>query len=201
MGKRELDSGSLAKCHAIVSRLSSETEAATQKSGERFLSEEFQIPDLDNLPVDPPIAQIIRDRMREAQICLDAGAYLSVIFLCGSVLEAVLLGVAKSEPRKFNQSASSPKHKDDKVKQFHEWTLSDLINVALDVGLLRPDVQKFSHGLRDFRNYIHPHQQIASGFAPDQHTAGVCFQVLTAAMADVSGERQRPAVGRRPNHS
>lgn len=25
-------------------------------------------------------------------------------------------------------------------------------------GELYPDVQKFSHGLRDFRNYIHPYQ-------------------------------------------
>ena len=54
---------------------------------------------------------------------------------------------------------------------------------------LGQDVQKFSHGLRDFRNYIHPYQQMASGFKPDEHTAKVCFQVLKAALADVSGER------------
>ena len=75
------------------------------------------------------------------------------------------------------------------MKQFHEWTLSELINVAHDLGLLKPDVQKFSHGLRDFRNYIHPYQQMASGFKPDEHTAKLCFQVLKAALADVAGDR------------
>ena len=78
------------------------------------------------------------------------------------------------------------------MKQFHEWTLSEFINVAYDIGwrrILKPDVQKFSHGLRDFRNYIHPYQQMASAFKPDEHTAKVCFQVLKAALADMAGDR------------
>ena len=104
------------------------------------------------------------------------------------MLEAVLLGAAQREPQKFNQSPASPKQ-NGKVKQFHEWTLSEFINVAYDIGLLKPDVQKFSHGLRDFRNYIHPYQQMASAFKPDEHTAKVCFQVLKAALADMAGDR------------
>ena len=49
------------------------------------------------------------------------------------------------------------------------------INVAYEIGLLKLDVQKLSHGLRDFRNYIHPYQQMASGFKPDEHTAQGLF--------------------------
>ena len=120
--------------------------------------------------------------------CLSVGAFLSVIFQCGSVLEAVLLGAAQKEPEKFNRSKSSPKQ-DGKVKPFQDWSLAEFINVAHDIGLLKPDVQKFSHGLRDFRNYIHPYQQLASRFRPDEHTARVCVQVLKAALADVAGER------------
>ncbi len=45
------------------------------------------------------------------------------------------------------------------------------------------------HGLRDFRNYIHPYEQMVSGFTPDDHTAKVCFQVLKAALASLAGER------------
>jgi hypothetical protein len=55
--------------------------------------------------------------------------------------------------------------------------------------MLTLDVKKFSHGLRDFRNFIHPHEQMASGFTPDQHTAEICFQVLKAALATLAGER------------
>ena len=79
--------------------------------------------------------------------------------------------------------------RDGKVKPFADWSLSELINVAHDVGVLKADVQKLSHGLRDFRNYIHPRQQVASGFSPDEHTATVCLHVLKAALADLAGER------------
>lgn len=114
---------------------------------------------------------------------------MSVIFLCGSVLEAVLLGAAQKDPAKFNRAASSPKHDDGSVKKFQDWSLSQLIDTACEIGLLKPDIKKFGHGLRDFRNYIHPYQQMTSGFTPDQHTAKVCFHVLKAAMASVAGER------------
>ena len=41
-----------------------------------FLNEEFAIPDLDRLPVDSVVAEIIRDRLKEAQACLQADAHL-----------------------------------------------------------------------------------------------------------------------------
>ena len=113
---------------------------------------------------------------------MSVNAPLSVIFLVGSTLEGLLLGTALKYPREFNQSKSSPKYDDGKVKKFPEWTLSNLIDVACAVGLLGEDVKKFSHALRDFRNYIHPYEQMSSGFDPDKHTAKICWQVLKAAI-------------------
>jgi hypothetical protein len=54
------------------------------------------------------------------------------------------------------------------------------------LGYLREDVKKFSIGLRDFRNYIHPRQQVESGFNPDIHTAKICLQVLHATLSDLA---------------
>ena len=59
-----------------------------------------------------------------------------------------------------------------------------LFHESLD--LVGEDVKKFSHALRDFRNYIHPFQQMASQFNPDQHTAKICWQVLQAAITQLS---------------
>lgn len=189
LGVREIDTDLLSKCREIVTRLSGKTPSADSLTSEGFLNKEFEIPNLQKLPLEPAAFEIIQGRLKEAQMCLEAKAYLAVIFHCGSVLEAVLLGAALDRPEKFNRSQASPQ-KDGKVKPFQDWSLSELINVAHDVGLLKLDVQKFSHGLRDFRNFIHPYQQMASGFTPDEHTAKVCFQVLKAALADVSGERR-----------
>ncbi len=187
---RTRETALLERARAIVARLSGKPVAAQPgDTMDAFLDREFTIPNVQKLPVDPLAVPIIEARLSEAKRALHAGANLSVIFLCGSVLEAVLLGAAQKEPAKFNTSTASPKNADGSVKRFHEWSLAQLIDVSCDVGLLKLDVKKFSHGLRDFRNYIHPYEQMMSGFVPDQHTAKVCFQVLKAGLASVAGER------------
>ncbi len=50
-------------------------------------------------------------------------------------------------------------------------------------------VKKFSHSLRDFRNYIHPYEQVSSRFNPDEHTARISWQVLKAALFQLSGQK------------
>ena len=101
------------------------------------------------------------------------------------MLEGVLLGSADNMPKEFNQARCSPKDDTGRPKAFKEWTLAQLIEVAHEVGALRLDVKKFSHELRGFRNYIHPYQQYRSNFSPDQHTAGICVQVLKAAIGQL----------------
>lgn len=186
---REIDSVVLERCRSIAARLSGRKTETTTEAVESFLEKEYTIPNIRALPVEPQVASVIEARLKEARTALGAKAYLSVIFLCGSVLEGVLLGVAQNSPEQFNRSRASAKDSQGKVKPFHEWSLAQLIDVACEVHLLKLDVKKFSHGLRDFRNYIHPYEQMVSGFTPDEHTAKVCFQVLKAALASLAGER------------
>lgn len=180
----------LEKCRATVDRLLGKNEKnASSQTESGFLDSEFTIPNVGKLPIDLSVVPVIENRLTEARIALKAGANLSVIFLCGSVLEAVLLGAAQKHPARFNTAKASPKNGEGDVKKFQDWNLAYFIDVACEIGVLKPDVKKFGHGLRDFRNYIHPYQQLVSGFSPDQHTAKVCFQVLKAALADLAGER------------
>lgn len=139
------------------------------------------------------ITDIIKLRLEEIEKCLSVDAPLSVIFLSGSTLEGVLLGVALKNPKEFNQSTSSPKDKEGKVKQFQEWTLSNFIDISYEVGLLAEDVKKYSSSLREFRNYIHPYQQMSSKFNPDKHTAKISWQVLKAALFQLSKNKIRKA--------
>ena len=64
---------------------------------------------------------------------------------------------------------------------------SDIERSVLDKA--RSIVSRLTGSALHFRNYIHPYQQMVSGFTPDEHTAKVCFQVLKAALASVAGER------------
>ena len=179
----------LRRCREIVARLTGEKPQAVENNEAGFLDREFSIPNLDRLPVDGQVAPILAARIDEARKALVAKAYLSVVFLCGSVLEGALLGAAQADPARFNRAGCAPKGDDDKVRPFHSWTLAQFIDAACEIGLIGLDVKKFGHGLRDFRNYIHPYQQVVSGFTPDEHTAKVSFQVLKAALANLAGER------------
>lgn len=190
LSSREADAPVLAKARIAAARLSGKATAkkATDTTDD-FLHREFAIPNIQKLPIEAMAVPIIEGRLDEARRALQGQAYLSVIFLCGSVLEAVLLGAAQKEPARFNRATGSPKDTNGDVRRFHEWSLAQLIDVACEIGILKIDVKKFSHGLRDFRNYIHPYEQMVSGFSPDEHTAKVCFQVLKAALASVAGDR------------
>lgn len=190
---QQSDDTVLAKARGIVARLEGKPaatpRASTAQTVDDFLHSEFTIPNIQKLPIEAQAVPIIESRLAEARTAMGAGAYLATVLLCGSVLEGVLLGAAQKQPARFNQAAASPKAADGSVKRFHEWSLAQFIDAASEIDLLKPDVKKFGHGLRDFRNYIHPYEQMTSGFTPDQHTAKVCFQVLKAALASVAGDR------------
>jgi len=183
------DSATSERCRAIVARLLGRP-VKPKESEAGFLDRDFSGASLSGLKIDPNLLPILEARFAEAKSCLRAQAPLATIFHCGSILEGLLLGLACTQPQQFNQAPSSPKDQAGKVKPFHDWSLAQFIDVACELGHLKLDVKKFSHALRDFRNYIHPFQQMSSRFNPDRHTAEICLQVLKAAIASVSGQRE-----------
>lgn len=176
------------KAQEVIAKLLG-TKNVSEVTEDEFLEKDFSTTSVAKLKIESNLVAILESRLKEINVSIQKGASLASVILSGSVLEGILLGAALSDPRKFNQANSSPKDKSGTAKPFHEWTLGGFIDVAYEVGLLKIDVKKFSHSLRDFRNYIHPYEQMASGFNPDQHTAKICLQVLKAAIADLSGER------------
>lgn len=133
---------------------------------DQFLSREFSNLSVETIGLEGMVSTIIEDRIKEIEKCYSSGAYLSVIIIAGSTLEGILLGLAIKYPRQFNTAKSSPKDNSGKVRPFHEWSLSAFIDVAHELNLVQYDIQKFSHTLRDFRNYIHPFHQMSFGFNP-----------------------------------
>ena len=182
------DTQLLTRARSIVSRLSGESENIRFTGvSENSLQREFA-GSIGKLPIERKIVPIIESRLDELDRTMRAEAYLSSVVMCGSILEAILLGKAEQEIERFNRSKKAPRTTEGKVKRLHEWKLADLIDVASELGILNPDIHKFGHGLRDFRNYIHPNQQIKSGFMPNKHTAKMCVQALRAAFAGIAGE-------------
>jgi hypothetical protein len=156
---------------------------------EDFINQEFDEVSIYELNLDGIISDILNSRIQEIKANIKGNAPLSAIVIIGSSLEGILLGFASKNPKDFNQTNVAPKDKEGKVKSFHEWSLSNFIDAANEIGLLKEDVKKFSHTVRDFRNYIHPYEQINKNFNPDIHTAKLCWNVLKVAMIQLSKKR------------
>lgn len=151
-----------------------------------FLKKEYSDTiNLTPLNLDVQFAEIISDRIEEIKKCLASNCPLGSIFLIGSTLEGILLDCAIRHKKQFLDSQSAPK-KNDKTKNIYDWRLAELIDVSSAIGFIGLDVKKFSHALRDFRNYIHPYAQMVNKFSPDNNTASICWQVFKAAIDDLS---------------
>jgi hypothetical protein len=143
-------------------------------------------PKFDELGLGPGIDLILKQRWEEIQKCVDNGANLAAIILMGSLLEGFFLGVMQKFPRLTNIASNSPKDAEGKVKHFAEWSLSQMIDTSHAIGWLQLDVKKFSHALRDFRNLIHPYEQLATQANPDEDTVNISWLVVQAACNDMA---------------
>ncbi|KJF16957.1 hypothetical protein [Acidithrix ferrooxidans] len=157
---------------------------ATDESS--FLKQQFSdVIDLGELKLDAVITGFLQARVDEVQACPRDKVPLGTIFLLGSTLEGILIAVATKNLPSFMTAKAAPKDKSGTILKVYDWKLSQLIDVAQELDLLKLDVKKFSHELRDFRNYIHPYHQMSYQFSPDQHTADICWQVFKAAFAQL----------------
>ena len=170
----------------IESKLKECGEPRSDMTESDFLRVEIEEIDVSQICVEEILKPVLVSRMSEMKSCFKSKAYLAVIFMAGSMLEGILLSLANQYSKDFNQASSAPRDKNGKAKIFPDWTLNELISTAHSIGMLKKDIAKFSHVLRDFRNYIHPYQQLSERFWPDENTAKICMQVMKGALLQIS---------------
>lgn len=149
-----------------------------------FLARDFGEINIDALRKNLTTADIVAARLLEIQKTLDADAPLATIFLVGSTLEGLLHDIAMANTSSFLASRVVPRSK-GKTKPVDQWTLDELITVSADIGVLSADVAKHATQVRNFRNYIHPRQQLSEQFEPRIETARIAQQILRAALKDL----------------
>jgi len=157
------------------------TESATAEAD--LLRHVFRRDVFTKLPVEAPLIPVLLARMEEAQRCISAKANLAAVIICGSVLEGMCLGFGSRHPELVNRAFIAQYNKP--APTFPEWKLAQWVEVLGRMNALSPNIEKFGQALRDFRNYVHPAEQLAHRFSPDEHTARIGFQVVVAAADDL----------------
>lgn len=161
-------------------------------SREPVTDDRSEIPDIafrpavfSELPIDAALSAALVGRIQEAQSCLRVGAHLAVVILCGSVLEGMCLGFGANDPERV-RNAFFRRFQKRAPEKLGSWNLFEWLAVLRHLGDLSPTVEKYGNALRDFRNYVHPGQQLKTGFTPDEHNAKISLQVVLAAAADLT---------------
>jgi hypothetical protein len=127
----------------------------------------------------------ISTRWAEAQRCQRSGCHLAAMILMGSILEGLLLSRALADQPAAYRTNAAPRDRSGKTKPIHDWNLSALIDVAVELGWLKADRGKFSHALRESRNVVHPWQQVTLKADFDEATCRTSWEVLKASVSDL----------------
>jgi hypothetical protein len=135
--------------------------------------------------LDEHLVLVLKERMQEIDKAVANQMPLAALFLIGSSLEGILSALAQRFPREFCSSLSAPK-KEGKVLPLTSWTLDRLIEVASELKILEKDVKDFSKVVRDYRNYIHPNEQVKNKFSPKMETVELSLKVFDMALNQIN---------------
>lgn len=186
----DLNADMIARYLAVVQRLGGTAPPSVQAqplgpiTEAALLSHVFKPEVFARLPGDAALHAVLVARMDEAQRCVKHEAWLSAVILSGSVLEGMALGFGAAHPERVNRAYAAQYSK--AAPRLWDWKLQEWITVLTRLRAFSPNVEKFGHALRDFRNYVHPAEQLAHGFSPDAHTARISFHVVQAAAEDLA---------------
>jgi hypothetical protein len=143
-------------------------------------------PDFSRITASVPgLKEELERRWREAQKCIQVEAFTSAVILMGSILEGLLLARAQLAATTAYQATRAPKDKSGRNVALQDWTLSTLIDVAVEVRWLKADRGKFSHALRESRNVVHPWQAVMTRAEFDQATCVTTWHVLDSSAEDL----------------
>lgn len=137
-------------------------------------------PDFSKITSDSNFIIILTERWKEAIICANGGANIAASVMLGSILEGALFTTAMNNQLAAKSTKSSPQNKD-----IEKWSLNDLIKVAIELGWIKRDRREFAEVVRDYRNLIHPKEQVKTGKTPDECHVKVSLIAVKGAINDL----------------
>ncbi len=135
---------------------------------------------------DPLLRDQLTSDWGEVERVRGAKAWKSCVILCGGILEGMLLDVLKRDEQQARSAYQKKKGKE--VPDLDQWDLVDLVNVAKDLGVLSKSAEYLGHGLREFRNLIHPGKQVREKVSLTQEEAEIAYNVVKVCLREFSSK-------------
>jgi len=120
---------------------------------------------------DDTLADVLVSRLDEVDAARSHGAYVLAIIGTGSLVEGLLDDVMR--------------RRDPEIRSHPETSLDILLTRAHGRGWIQPDALDFSHIVRQYRNFVHPREQLRRKIVPDEDTVLMCWQPVLALINDL----------------
>jgi hypothetical protein len=130
---------------------------------------------------DPSLRKVVERDYDELQRAYVTKCYKSTIILSGGCIEAILLDLLIK-----NQTAALASPKAPRNPNLTKWDLSDLIKVAVDLKLVGQGIDKLSHSVREYRNLVHPGNELRNKLVFDAEEARIAIEVLNMVHRELS---------------
>ena len=127
------------------------------------------------------LREIVERDYVELQRAFVAQCWKSVIILSGGAMEAILTDLLLDRESDAKAAPSAP-NKSDITK----WDFADLINVAVKLEMINPGVSKLSHPIREYRNLVHPGNELRNNLKFGPEEARIAIEVLNMLHRDLS---------------
>lgn len=127
------------------------------------------------------LSKILERDYSEIQRAFISKCWKSVIILSGGAIEAILTDLILQNSASARSASKAPGETD-----ITKWGLADLINVSVELDLVSSGIEKLSHSVRDYRNLIHPGNEIRQQLTFDAEEAKIALEVLHILHRDLS---------------
>jgi hypothetical protein len=133
---------------------------------------------------------LIQKDYEEVKKTHQAGAFKSTIVLCGAILEAALVDALMLEEDKakfdYYQKYLQNKKEQAKPPEIDQWELYRLVDIAYHRGIVKADVRKLAHIVRDYRNLVHLFYQLKEDLKANEEIASAVVNLLTISLANTA---------------
>ncbi|MGI5132966.1 hypothetical protein ACQEVB_39630 [Pseudonocardia sp. CA-107938] len=123
------------------------------------------------LVFQPVVADVLIARLDEVEAARRARAFLLAVVGTGSFIEGLLDEILRS--------------RDKETRAQNSTTLQWLLKRAHTLGWIEHDALTFNGYVREYRNFVHPREQLANNFSPDDDTVLLCWQPVLAIINDL----------------
>jgi hypothetical protein len=130
------------------------------------------------------LRQIVQRDYIELQKAYIASCWKSVLLLSGGLIEAVLLDLLQLKQEDIKECRSKPDESD-----ITKWDLNSLIRVSVELKLISDGVEKLSHPIREYRNLIHPGNELRKKLRYGPEEAKIAVEVVNILHRDLASQR------------